>query len=332
MANLEIKPTGAMLRRITAVFLAAVAIVGSLVYLLTSGGGELFSPKVTIITFMPDSEGLAVKSPVRLSGLKIGVVSSVDLSGYRDVQRAIRVVMRVRASFLSSIPSDSQTALGADTLIGDKFIGITPGQSPVFIAAGGELPSEPFKQAADKADLVRAIGNDLRAVDKILADLSNPETPIGSLIMGDAEYGNAMDKVTTFNLAVHSFVGPESATGQLFFGTELYDRVHGPLVELDKQLDAIEASKLISSTQQYDDLVSQLRQLRQTLAAVKVTEDSAAYARLQQLMRQADAAISSLDLGRIHTYEALNGKLRDLEFLLRDVRIEPRKYLRLKVF
>lgn len=332
MAELEIKPTAAMRWRVGGVILAAMAIAGFLAYLLTSGGGDVFAPKVTLITFMPDSEGLAANSPVRLSGIGIGVVRNVDLSSYRDPQRAIRVEMRVKQSFLAGIPLDSQTAIRADTLIGDKFIAISEGKSPVRIADGGTLPGEPLKQAADKADLVRAIGNELRAVNKIMGDLSSPDTPTGSLIMGDAEYRNAMEKITTFNLALHGFIGQGTATGQMLFGTDLYDRVHGPLVQLDTQLDAIEASKLFSSAQQYDDLAAQLRKLHETLAATNLTQDSAAYARLQQLIKQADAAVMALDFGRVQTYESLTGRLRELESLLRDVREHPRKYLRKKVF
>ena len=332
MAELEIKPTAAMRWRVSGVILTAMAIAGFLVYLLTSGGGDVFAPKATLVTFMPDSEGLAANSPVRLSGIGIGVVSNVDLSSYRDPQRAIRVEMRVKQSFLAGISMDAQTAIRADTLIGDKFIAISEGKSPVRIADGGTLPSEPLKQAAEKGDLVRAIGNELRAVNQIMGDLSSPDTPIGSLIMGDVEYRNAMQKITTFNLALHGLIGQDSATGQMLFGTDLYDRVHGPLVQLDTQLDAIEASKLFSSAQQYDDLVAQLRKLRETLAATNVTRDSAAYARLQQLMKQADAAVIALDLGRVQTYESLSGRLRELESLLRDVREHPRKYLRTKVF
>jgi phospholipid/cholesterol/gamma-HCH transport system substrate-binding protein len=332
MADLEIKPTAALRWRVASVILAAMSITGFLVFLLTSGGGDLLAPKATLITFMPDSEGLAINSPVRLSGIKIGVVRGVDLSAYRDPQRAVRVEMRVRSSYLSDIPSDSLTAISADTLIGDKVLAIDEGKSSSPVADGGVLPSEPLKQAADKADLIRAIGNDLRAVNDVMINLSDPTSPLGSVILGEAEYRRAMEKLTAFNESVHAFVGPDSAAGQMFFSGDLYDRVHRPLVELDKQLDAIEASKLISSASQYDDLVTQTRQLRAALADVHLDRDSPAYARLQQLLKQADTALSTLNFGREQTYEELNGRLRELQALLRDIREEPRKYLRYKVF
>ena len=332
MVKLEIKPTATVLWRVAGVILAALGIAGVLVFLLTAGGGELLAPKAMLITFMPDSEGLAVNSPVRLSGIKIGVVRAVDLSPYLDPQRGVRVEMRIRQNYLAAIPFDSQTAISADTLIGDKVIAIAEGKSTIPVADGGTLPSEPLKQAADKADLIRAIGNDLRAVNQVMGDLSSPDTPLGSIIMGDTEYREAMAKITVFNESVHTFVGTTSTAGQMLFSSDLYDGLRRTLGQLDKQLDTIQASRTFSSAQQYDDLVAQVKSLRSSIAAVRVDRDTAAYARLQQLLRQADTALTTLDFGREQTYESLNGRLRELQALLRDIREQPRKYLRYKVF
>jgi ABC-type transporter Mla subunit MlaD len=332
MAELEIKPSAGLLQRVAGVVLFAAGITAWLIYLLTAGGGEILGPKATLVTYMPDSEGLAVNSPVRLSGIKIGEVRKVDLSSYLDPQRAVRVEMRVRKNYLSAIPSDSQTAISADTLIGDKVIVINEGQSPAAVADGGVLASEPLKLAADKADLIRSISDDLRAVDRIMGDLSNPATPTGKLIMGDAEYQSAMRQISGFSQTIHGFIGIESAAGQWIYGSDIYDRIHKPLLELDRQLEAIEANKLMASTQQYDDLVAKVKQLRSTLADTGLEKDSPQYARVQDILKQADKTISNIDFGRRETYETLNGKLLQLQTLIRDIRDSPHKYLRAKVF
>jgi phospholipid/cholesterol/gamma-HCH transport system substrate-binding protein len=332
MADLEIKPSRALLGRVTGVILCAAAITGVLVYLLTAGGGEILGPKATLITYIPDSEGLNVNSPVRLSGIKIGEVRKVDLSPYLDAQRAVRVEMRVRKNFLASIPSDSQTAISADTLIGDKVIVINEGKSPDAVREGGTLPSEPIKLGADQADLIRSISDDLRSVNQIMGDVSDPGTHIGHLIMGDAEYQSAMRQISGFSQTVHGFIGTESAAGQWIYSSDIYDRIHKPLVELDKQLNAIEANKLVASSQQYDDLVAKVKQLRSALTNTGLDKDLPQYSRFQELLKQADKTVSNIDLGRRETYEQLNGELHQLQTLIRDLRENPRKYLRVKVF
>jgi hypothetical protein len=330
MAELEIKPSAASRGRVVGVIIGALIIGGTQMYLLTAG--DILAPKATLVTYMPDSEGLAINSPVRLSGIKIGVVQHVDLSPYLDTQRSVRVDMRVRASYLPNIPSDSQTAISADTLIGDKVVTISEGKSVSPITDGGILPSEPVKQAADKADLIRAIGNELRSVDTLMANLSSEDNPTGRLIMGDAEYQSAMRQVSGFSQTIHSFVSPESVAGQWVFDPNFYTRIHQPLVQLDQQLNTIEASKLIASQQQYDDLLAQVRKLRTLLSNTHLDRDTPAYAKLQDALKQADSLVSNLNLGRTNKLELLQGQLLELEKILRNIREDPKKYLRFKPF
>src|SRR5271163_445942 len=106
MVELEIKPAAAAITRITVVILIAIGISLTLVYLLTGGGRVIFASHSTLYTYLPDSSGLGKKAEVRLSGIPIGVVRKVELSGLLDPQRAVRVEMRVDTDFLRSIPAD----------------------------------------------------------------------------------------------------------------------------------------------------------------------------------------------------------------------------------
>ena len=108
---------------------SAGAIVAVLVWLLTDGGAGLFAGKVDMKTYMPDATGLEVGAPVRLDGIQVGKVKNIAISGYLDTQRAVRVDLRVEETYLPKLPSDSQTSIGSDTLIGNKFIGIAAGKS-----------------------------------------------------------------------------------------------------------------------------------------------------------------------------------------------------------
>jgi phospholipid/cholesterol/gamma-HCH transport system substrate-binding protein len=65
------------------------------------------------------------------------------------------------------------------------------------------------------------------------------------------------------------------------------------------------------------------------------------YRRLQQMLASTDSMLASLNAGEGRAgelltsqqlYESLNGQLREIENLLRDLRGNPRKYLRIKVF
>src|SRR5881628_757079 len=95
-----------------------------LIFLITGGGRQFFEKTASLTTFMPDGMGIAPGSEVRLSGIGIGRVTHVDVSGLLDPQRVVRADFQINTRFLRSIPSDSQTSIGADTLVGYKFIDI----------------------------------------------------------------------------------------------------------------------------------------------------------------------------------------------------------------
>src|SRR5579863_8113311 len=175
MAELEIKPTPKMRLRVFALIGAGAAISLVLMYLLVGGGQDFFARRTTLTTYMPDAQGVTRDSEVRLSGVRIGKVQKVELSGLLDPRRAVRTEMRVLTRYLKGIPEDSQTDVSEDNLVGDKFIDIAEGKSPLPIKEDGVLESEPVKQAADRADLIRILQNNLAQVDQILADMSSPD-------------------------------------------------------------------------------------------------------------------------------------------------------------
>src|SRR5271169_1284810 len=105
--------------RVATVFVVAACILVTLIYLLT--GGTLLQQKATIYLYLPDATGLAAGSPVRVDGIGVGTVDSVNLSGSGQPNRVIRVAMTVEKGRLATLPADSFAQLSSDNLVGDKF-------------------------------------------------------------------------------------------------------------------------------------------------------------------------------------------------------------------
>jgi phospholipid/cholesterol/gamma-HCH transport system substrate-binding protein len=354
MAELEIRPTVGAQARIAAVVLCAIGISATLVYLLSGGGADSFASKASITTFMPDTTGLARNSEVRLGGIRIGKVTTVDISGNLDPQRAVRVDMKVTARFLKAIPQDSQTSVGADTLVGYKFVDIDQGKSPLLLADRGTLRSEPLKNAADRADLIRTFQTELRQADELLIQISSGDTKIGHFLMGDQEYSDVLKHVSNMERTMHSFVSPDSVAGAALFTNGMYTQFREPLLRVDASLAAIQrgegaGGRLFASDDQYNQFVKSLRDMRAALAEVNagkgklgaVLHDDQGYRKIQKMLVSTDALLNSLHAGEGNIgqllrnpqlYESLNGSLRSMRDLLADIQDHPQKYLRYKVF
>src|SRR5882724_11130233 len=119
----------------------AMAILGVLIFLLT-GSGDLFTSYATLYTYMEDSAAMATSTPVRLNGITIGKIDKIEFSGLKEKGKIVVIRMNVKRPMLRQIPNDSVAAIDAANLLGDKFINITKGTSPVPIADGGTLRSQ----------------------------------------------------------------------------------------------------------------------------------------------------------------------------------------------
>ncbi len=336
-----------MRMRVVAVILAAIAIAVQLMYLLIGGGGDLFAQRTTITSYMPDATGLSSESEVRLSGIRIGTVQSVAMSGKLDLQRPIRVDLRILKRYLKSIPVDSHTSISSDTLVGWAFVDITEGKSPATVPELGVIESEPYQDAAARANMIKVLTDTLTQVDQMLIEISSAETKVGQFIVGSSAYDNALAKISGFDKAMAQFLSADSPANQILFSPKLYDQIHKTVTETDKALAAIQngegtAGHLFTSDEQYDSLVRQMKGLRTSLAdanASTMLHDDASYRRIVKAIAATDAAIESLNhgggraselLSNPQLYESLNGSVRGLGEMLKNLQQNPRKYLRIK--
>ncbi len=349
MLELEIKPTrGQRLRSVTVIVLAAVLTI-TLSLLLLGGGGDLLARRTTITTYMPDGTGLGGYSVVRVGGIPIGKVTKVDISGLLDPQRSVRVELRVVSRFLKNIPIDSQTSIGTDTLVGYPFIDIDPGKSRIALPENGVLQSEPLVQADIRADQLRATQATFQKISDLLEQVTSPDTDLGKIIYGTAEYDDINKKVAEFDRGVNAVISPRSALGQAFYSSLAYDDIRRQVLSADQALESIQAGKgaagmIYASDEQYTKAVATLVDLRKSLVKINtgslVTDDDT-YRRITKMLRSVDATLASLNAGEGQAgglllspqlYESVNGKLMELQNLLKDFRTDPKKYLRKKIF
>lgn len=348
MASLEIKPSPRQRLRVFSVLAFGMILALFLMFLLVGGSGNLVARRAHLTTYMPDAGGLTTQSEVRLSGIRIGTVDKIDLSGSLDPQRAVRVQMQVLSRYLRSIPADSQTDISADTLIGYQFVDIAEGKSPLPIKEDATLPSEPVKQAADRADLIKAIQDELKQMDGILANMQDPKSDLGSFIYTQTVYDSFVQRIGGISQDLRSVLDPQSDLGKAFYTDTIYKDFHDEVTSLDKTLASIQAGEgaaghFYASDEQYTEALSELRDLRASIAKwnASLTRDSDGWQQTSRLLKKIDGTIAGLNAGegaggRLLTnaqlYESLNGSLKNLEELLRDLRENPRRYLRYKPF
>lgn len=341
-----------MVLRVAALVCIGATLSATEMYLLAGGGTDVFARRTTLTTYMADAAGVNTESEVRLSGLHIGNVNKVELSGSQDPQRVVRIQMRVLTRFLKYIPSDSQTDVNADTIVSDKYIDIAEGTSALPMEENAVLPAKPMPLATDRADLIAGLQDRLTQIDQILTEMETPETRTGKFILQEDVYNSMLAFTSDLDRGLHAFLNPQSDLGKAVFTPEMYDKIRAVLKDVDDVLTPIQngegmAGHLFASDEQYNNIVRELSDLRASLADANTgkgrlgsfLQNDEDYVRFARLLASADATLASVNageggLGRLLTnaqlYESLNGSLQSMESLLRNLRENPQKYLRVR--
>ena len=137
---------------------------------------EIFESRYKVITIFNKVSGLQEGASVRLAGIKVGNVESLEFTPAGKV----KVIMSIRKRYEKQIRSDSIASIGSVGLLGDKSIEITVGsRSAKKISPMGVIKSvEPvtLSDIIDKAAPYKVkIDSILTNLDIVIKDLSAKE-------------------------------------------------------------------------------------------------------------------------------------------------------------
>ena len=335
--------------RVTALIAVAVFIACTLMFLLTGSGQELIHRMVVIRTYFDDGSGLVRTADVQLDGMKIGEVKAVRLTDSKDRSRTVEVDMKVQKNFLRSIPEDSKTEITANNLVGNKYINIKGGHSARTIMAGEELSRVPPTPNFDPADLIASVSATLKRATVLLDQIENPETPLGTLVKREDLYTQVRDDLKAIQDAVAAYGGPKSQVGKAIYGQDLYNQIRKPLLDADKMLADIENGRgqygqMLKDSAQYDNAIASIRTFRKSMQQVKSSPMMASeeqYNNSLAALRNLNATYDELTRGNgqlakmlnsSQLYEQYAGSSRETRAFVHNFRLNPQKYLQIKVF
>jgi len=342
----------------------AMAILGVLIFLLT-GSGDIFSSYSTLYTYLEDSAAMATSTPVRLNGITIGKIDSIEFSGLKDKGKIIRVKMKVKEKMLGQIPDDSVAAIDAANLLGDKYINITKGKSPVAVKDGSTLQSlggQDIPELMSRAgDILGSFQAMVKRFDVLLTDIEAGRGNIGRFIKDDQLYNQLAAASAEMNKLVATMNSGKGTLGRLLNDEALYEEIRSPIKRIDLLLSDLQegkgaAGKFLKDPALYDDMRKTTADIRRLVdvdmrkliddlnagkgTAGKLLKDEELYKRLNQVVPNLNGSIDRINsgqgaLGQLlvnpQLYESLNGATREAQSLIKDIRANPKKFLRIKL-
>lgn len=92
-------------------------------------------PSYTLSARFTNIGQLKLRAPVKLAGVRIGSVASIEL----DPARLDALVHLAIDKRFHEIPDDSSASIFTSGLLGDQYVGLQPGGSPDMFEDGGEF-------------------------------------------------------------------------------------------------------------------------------------------------------------------------------------------------
>ena len=273
-------------------------------------GTNLFQDSRVFFVKYENVEGLATSAPVTINGLNVGKVNDIR---FADGNGGLVVKFTVDNAFVFS--KSSKVRIYSDGLIGGKSLGIFLEYDPENIAKSGDTLSG----AID--------GGMLDAVTKALGPLEDRLT--STLISVDSmllSVNDILDKDTRLHLkqAIQNLNGTMSS-------------LNGASGKLNTLL-ANNAGKMDRTFTNLDEMSLNFSKFSDSLAQIQTGK---LVADLQDVIGRFDAIVTGLDNGEGSVgkllkdeklYENLEGASKELEKLLEDVRLNPKRYVHVSVF
>lgn len=342
--------------RVGLVAIGAMALAAVLIFLLT-GNGNIFEGNFHLRTYLEDSAGMAEGAAVRLNGILAGNIRKITLSGSRDPRHTVEIEMDIQNKFLEQIPEDSIAGISASNLLGDKYINITKGKSSKHIEKNGEVKSaqvQDIPQLVQQASTIltqfqTAVGR----VDNILKGVDEGKGNIGKLLKDEELYDRANETVREVDALVRSVRNSNGTINKLIYDDALYNDIRRPVQRLDAMIAQVQggqgsAGKLLNDNALYDEAHQSLTEVQQMInelnqgkgTAGKLLKDEELYRQLNLITAKLNTTIDKISAGQgtigqlmvnPQLYDSLNGATREAQALIKDVRANPKKFLRIKL-
>ncbi|MBK5290950.1 MAG: MCE family protein [Acidobacteriia bacterium] len=331
-------------------------ILAILVFLIT-GSTSFFVPKSVLYTYLGDSAALSDGASVRVNGILAGRVVEVGLSGSTVPRRQVKVTMQINEEMLRQIPSDSEAAIGAENVLGSKYINIKKGVSQTFLKDGAEVGSKDTSEFDDVVAsgyaLLNVMQGVLKRMDAIISVVEQGKGSIGKLIYDEELYRNLTNTAAEAHKVAVAMNSGKGTIGRLIYDDAIHDDIRATIARLNAMMQELQdgkgtAGKLLKDPALYDELRKTAGEIRTLMAdlnagkgtAGKMLKDDAMHkqviatmAKLEELMDKINTGQGTLGQLVVNPqmYESLNGATREMHELLKDFRANPKKFLHIKL-
>jgi phospholipid/cholesterol/gamma-HCH transport system substrate-binding protein len=278
-------------------------------------GNDVFSSARVYYVEYDNVDGLMVSNQVMINGIEVGKVKKVEL----QPTKSNKILVTLRFSQDIVLPDKTVAVLSDGALLGGKIIRLR-------LEGKGNLPEESFLKGETEVGVTSLLK------ERAIPVIANAD----SLLVSFREISTKFDNTGTY---LNTLLKTSNETVSNINGS-----VNGIVADNRANVAQISANMKILSA----DLMETEKQLRPLLTKFNTVADSLQALRIGKTLREVDLAVVSLKkivqglergegtAGKLikndSLYLGLNKTLVDLDKLLLDFRLQPKRYIGISVF
>jgi len=323
---------------------------------LISGTSGFLTPKVRLIAYFDNAEGLRSGQPVDLQGVAIGNVTSVRVVPGRQ-KTPVQVIMKINgkyAEFIRLGPKGSTATIQTAGVLGESFIDVDSrnAEGPPAVDGAELKPGN----APGYQDVIRSSQSTLQNIDilldranSILAQVQEGKGTLGQVINDPTMINKINGILNQVQGLLNDVSNGKGTIGQLFTDKTLVVKANDAIDKLDRLVDDINngkgnLGKLVKDETLYNNLnqsVSKANKLLDDLnagrgPAGKLLKDEEFARKLQNTIDKLSNIVDRLDAGEgsagkllrdPSVYNSTDQLLVETRTLIKAIRENPKKYL-----
>lgn len=287
-------------------------------------GMDVFSNERVLYAVYEDVGGLERANPVKINGLTVGQVRNMHFSEDGQAKIVIEIVLKNKIP----VPVNSIAKIISSDILGSKAVDIILGNNPEFIESGDTLYAD--IEVSIKEEVSRQLQPLKTKAENLMMSIDTVLTMLNGLFSN----ANTRNITKSVEHMANSFENLESTTATidtiLKGQRNRLENIFGSIESITQNLQDNEdnLNNILANLSSFSDTLAQAR-VAETISNVNKT--MAEVSGITKKINNGEGSLGML-VNDDSLYIELENSSRELNLLLEDIRMNPKKYVKFSVF
>lgn len=219
--------------RLVGIFVLSALAIIFLLFFVNSKTANLFQDSITLHAYLKNAEGISTETLVKVSGIEVGKVKSIDISDDHRIHLTLQVFERYR----ELVRRDSQASIGKLSVLGRSTIDIEAGSPDEPVLADGDTieVEEPLSMDELIAELTPVVKAVEESVQRFAAVMQAIEPKKVETIVANLE-----DSSSNIRKISEQLNNDKGAVGMALYDEDFRHRLKQTVNALEKTLTQAE--------------------------------------------------------------------------------------------